>query len=123
MDADKILVDSVDLEWMVENLQRAGARIPERVYVALDYHRRNKAGNVLQWDIVSPKPGKNNLRAGDTAYGRAVVVSTSPFLLVSEDQKYSWEKLDPAHFVVVDRTPMSLILALNTKYGRYPIIG
>lgn len=123
MEANKILVDAVDLEWMLDKLYSAGSHIPERVRVAMDYYERNKSGRVLAWDVVEPRSGKNNLRAGATAYGRAVVVSTSPFLLASEDEKFTWEKLDPAHFTIVDRAPMALILSLNTKYGRYPVIG
>jgi hypothetical protein len=121
---DKILISVTDLAFMVNALDtRGGNWVPVPVRKALDYYDRSQEGLIEQWDIVEPKSGKNNLRAGQTAYGRAVVVSTSPFLLASEDMKCSWEKLDPKHFNIVDRAPMNLIHNLNAKYGRYPIIG
>jgi hypothetical protein len=121
---DKILVDVEDLAFMIGALEASsGNWVPQRVRDALDYYDRSQTGEIQQWDIVEPKSGKNNLRAGNTAYGKAVVVSMSPFLLASEDQQFSWAQLDPKHFDIVGRAPMNLIQILNSKFGRYPIIG
>ena len=76
-----------------------------------------------QWDLIVPKEGKNFLRAGYTAYGSAVILSMSPFLLCSRDGRNRWSDANPADFERVGRIPMDEIIQLNTKFGQYPIIG
>jgi hypothetical protein len=77
----------------------------------------------LQWDLIVPKPSRNILRAGNTAYGYAVILSMSPFVLCSRDGKNKWQDAEPANFERVGRIPMDEIIQLNTKFGQYPIIG
>lgn len=56
---------------------------------------------IKQGDVVEPKVGRNTLRAGTTAYGRAVVISMSPFQIVSTDNLYTWSDIRPSDFVTV----------------------
>lgn len=77
----------------------------------------------VQWDLVVPKPSRNTLRAGTTAYGYAVILSMSPFVLCSRDGKNTWQDAESANFERVGRIPMDEILQLNSKFGFYPIIG
>lgn len=85
------------------------------------YERRNKTPQ--QWDIVEPKTGKNNFRAGNTAYGRAVLLYPDEGTFVSEDGKFVWKGFNIDHHVVVGRLSMDDIVKLNASHGRYPIIG
>lgn len=120
---DEILVRAEDLQTMIDFLDRFDGPVPLRARTALDMYNLRKDAKMEQWAIVEPKPSRNNLRAGDTAYGRAVVLSMSPFRLASPDKKFTWEKLDPEHFVPVGRADMETIVSLNTKFLGYPIIG
>lgn len=52
-------------------------------------------------DIVEPKVSRNTLRAGDTAYARAVVLNMHPLFLVSEDGKFDWHGNRVEDFVTV----------------------
>ena len=40
----------------------------------------------------------NTLRAGQTAYGEAVVLSLNPFILASVDSKFKWDNVKPEQF-------------------------
>lgn len=89
-----------------------------------DYNRlKENPTTPEQWDIVEPKPGKNNFRAGNTAYGRAVMLYPDEGVFVSEDGKHAWKGFDINHHVVVGRLSPDEIVMLNASHGRYPIVG
>lgn len=54
-------------------------------------------------DIVRPKEGRNYLRAGDTAYGQAIVMGLDPFFIVSADGRRSWHKVRSDDFDIVGK--------------------
>ena len=65
------------------------------------YERRSKLPE--QWDIVEPKPGKNNFRAGNTAHGRAIMLYPDEGVFVSMDGKHVWSGFNINHHIVVGR--------------------
>lgn len=95
-----------------------------------DFHEAKHMQTKLpeQWDIVEPKPGKNNFRAGNTAYGRAVMIYPDQGVFASEDGEKMWKDIVVDHHVVIGRLTTDKIIQLhsmiNNKFGGMkPIIG
>lgn len=60
---------------------------------------RHKTIRVLH--VVEPKTGCNMLRAGSSAYDKAVVANTNPVILLSLDGKHQWRDLNIDLFVPI----------------------
>lgn len=129
---DEVVIPLATLEKITEVLRRGEVKpgsdearllvdLTDRVVVKKLELEESKI--IHMWDIVEPKEGKNNLRAGATAYGRAIALYAEPFVLVSEDGKFKWEGLHAKDFTVVGKLPMDMIVEMNARWGKYPIIG
>lgn len=123
----KDIIDTLKIQEIFPGSKEDRIRIELREYLEqkiVNHARTLKPLNKPeQWDIVEPKPAKNNLRAGTTAYNRAVVLDHQAGIFVSEDMKMVWNNLSIDDFVVVGRLTMNKIMEFNARYGRYPIIG
>lgn len=126
-----VLVDAKALKTLVLGFLRASTirgpkPFPSNVEIAhamelettLRNHERVTEGpeSIQVGDIVEPKPACNTLRAADTAYGQAVVVELDPFLLASEDYKFSWPFMKPENFTVVGRIDDATLHLLTLKW-------
>jgi hypothetical protein len=96
----------------------ATARALESLEQKIRDHKRIEEGpeNISLGDIVEPKVGRNTLRAGSTAYGRAVVIEVTPFHLASVDGQYAWGGVRTADFVIVGAVDATTLQQLVKKW-------
>lgn len=91
------------------------AQALEKIKQSYYVHLRTCSGNleIEVGDIVEPKVGHNFLRAGNTAYGEAVVLSINPFYIASSDGKMDWRDNSPINFTIKGRADSNTMLFLN----------
>lgn len=75
-------------------------------------------GEMKEGYFVIPKVGQNYLRAGQKAYGEAVVVSTNPFSVITTNGIDVWVNLPEENFVVRDKVPDELFQKLMKDFKR-----
>jgi hypothetical protein len=74
-------------------------------------------------DYVNYKPGRGTLCCGGGSYGRAVVASMEPFILVSEGGDMLWSAtVEPENFERVGEAKRKALLAVLDRFKRelYP---
>lgn len=105
-------------QWVCGEVRKAVLRAET---LLRDHERQQQVqageNKIRHGDIVEPLPSCNYLRAGNTAYSRAVVLQLDPFYIVSEDGRFDWRDCRPENFVVVGAVTPAM-LATHTRRWR-----
>lgn len=116
---DKIEVTTEFLIRVALRLKRASDPMCEQIEQMLLDHDRVHSGpkEVKEGDIVEPKTGWNVLRAGDTAHGKAIVLSMNPSVLCSLEGAFDWRGYSLENFIPVGRVNETVLAQLKQKWG------